>query len=820
MSTPSPNKRIRTRAERVAARVSYDNLFGKTSRLLFADEGLKKTGLVLIAALIISVICCAWDPPNPYRSGIRAERNLVSRAKFSVHSPDLTQAEKNEVRNRTICFYVNDSPKLDDYEGELINGLSIVLEEPDFANCSEESMNFLKGFLSSKSPENALAQVFETLRSYFAEDEGLKQFRASLELAFKQYREKGVLRALRAAQINDDSSNAVNNAIYIKVYEKGSSPKTARLELASEALLGSAYNVKTALKETIDNLEVVNYLANKIKNSVPDTLSYDVAATDAERDRNELVVENRYLNFDVGDRLVKAGEKLDEEALRLLRAERSELMRERSWSARALRFLALYSLFSFLLAGAFILFHNKTLTGNTRKSDQSLGSCAEFLATMLVFIGIGRALQVAPALSASLREIAPYLVFVQLAAIAASWEIAVAFGAIAALALNYSGGLGVNELIVFVGVGAIVSLASRNVRTRTQLFAVSICAAVAGFMFTLIVEYANDNYSDVFLAASFCALWCFFAGFFTAGVLPIFERLFGILTPMRLLEYSNPSHPLLLELNRRAPATYSHSIQTAALAEPAAEAIGARSALIRVGAYFHDVGKMLQPEHFTENQKDYNIHDDLEPRMSALVIVAHTKDGVDLGKRYRLPRQIVDLIEQHHGSMLVSFFYKKAVAAAQEKDPDAPALDEAPFRYPGPIPQTKEAAILMLADAVESASRSLSEWTPRRVENLVRKLSEARIEDGQFNDSGLTLGEIHVVEQSLVSTLLASKHTRVKYPDKDYKDKPADKAEQKENKEAKDRRDGSSSEGTAVLAPSDQSGITRTNFGFQNASEK
>ena len=126
----------------------------------------------------------------------------------------------------------------------------------------------------------------------------------------------------------------------------------------------------------------------------------------------------------------------------------------------------------------------------------------------------------------------------------------------------------------------------------------------------------------------------------------------------------------------------------------------------------------------------------------------------------------------------------------------------------------------MLADAVESASRSLSEWTPRRVENLVRKLSEARIEDGQFNDSGLTLGEIHIVEQSLVSTLLASKHTRVKYPDKDYKDKPTDKSEQKENKEVKERRDGSSSEGTVVLAPTDQSGITRTNFGFQNASEK
>ncbi len=820
MSTPSPNKRIRTRAQRVASRVSYDNLIEKASRVVRADDGLRKTGFVLIAALVISATCCAWDPPSPYKLGIKVERNIVSRTSFRVHSPDLTQAEKKEVRLKTLRYFVNDPAKLDDYEGELLNGLALILEEPDFANCSEESLRFLKGFLSSKSPENAQAQVFETLRSYFAADEGLKQCRAALEFSFAPYREKGVIRSLKSAQMIDEGDNSVNKAIYIEVYEKDSDPKSARRELASEALLGSGYNVRTLLKEKIDNLEVVSYLATKIKNSVPDTLVYDASETEAARDRNEHEVENRFLNYDVGDALVLAGRVLDEDALRLLRAEHAELMQKRSWRDRALRFLAFDALFSFLMLGSFVLFRNKSLVNGSNSSRQTVAQCVEFLGAMVVFIGAGRVLQIAPPLGEPLREIAPYLVFVQLAAIAASWEIAVAFGAIAALALNYSSSSGINELIVFVGVGAIVSLASRNVRTRTQLFVVALCAAIAGFMLTLVVEYAYDNYSSVFLTACFCSLWCLLAGFFTAGILPIFERAFGILTPMRLLEYSNPSHPLLLELNRRAPATYSHSIQTAALAEPAAEAVGARSALVRVGAYFHDVGKMLQPEHFTENQKDHNIHDDLEPRMSALVIVAHTKDGVDLGKRSRLPRQIVDLIEQHHGSMLVSFFYKKAVAAAHEKDPDAPALDEAPFRYPGPIPQTKEAAILMLSDAVESASRSLTDWTPRRVENLVRKLSDARIEDGQFNDSGLTLGEIRAIEQSLVSTLLASKHTRVKYPDKDYKEKTPDKTEQKENKDAKDRRDGSSSEGTTVLAPTEQSGIVRTNFGFQNASEK
>ena len=150
--------------------------------------------------------------------------------------------------------------------------------------------------------------------------------------------------------------------------------------------------------------------------------------------------------------------------------------------------------------------------------------------------------------------------------------------------------------------------------------------------------------------------------------------------------------------------------------------------------------------------------------MSALVIVAHVKDGGDLGRRYNLPQPIIDLIEQHHGTMLVSFFHQRALKAAQERDPDA-KLDEAPFRYPGPIPQSKEAGVLMLADAVESASRSLADWSPRRVESLVRKITEARIEDGQFRDSGLTFGEIQIIQQSLVATLIASRHSRVKYPD-------------------------------------------------------
>ncbi|MBR4832855.1 MAG: HDIG domain-containing protein, partial [Thermoguttaceae bacterium] len=317
-----------------------------------------------------------------------------------------------------------------------------------------------------------------------------------------------------------------------------------------------------------------------------------------------------------------------------------------------------------------------------------------------------------------------------------------------------------------------------------QLIGVAFSAGAGAFALSWLAEAAGTTNDRAYILgeAAFCGLWGLLAGFLTSGLLPIVERVFGVLTPMRLLEYGNPSHPLLLELNRRAPATYNHSIQTAAIAEAAAEAIGARASLVRVGAYFHDVGKMLQPERFTENQRGgYNVHDELEPRMSALVIVAHVKDGVDLAKRYRLPRPIVDLIEQHHGAMLAGFFYQKANEAAKDELPAGQQLDEAPFRYPGPIPQSKEAAILMLADAAESASRSLGDVAPGRIENLVRQLVAARLEDGQLNDSGLTLGEIRRVETSMVTSILASRHNRVKYPAKAADEARASKEEPRDN---------------------------------------
>ncbi len=254
-------------------------------------------------------------------------------------------------------------------------------------------------------------------------------------------------------------------------------------------------------------------------------------------------------------------------------------------------------------------------------------------------------------------------------------------------------------------------------------------------------------------------------GFFLGGSLPFVEKAFGIVTGISLLELGDITHPLLQELVRRAPGTHNHSVTVGTIAEAAAEKIGANALLVRIGAYFHDIGKMLKPHYFVENQAGAaNRHANLAPAMSTLIIIGHVKDGVDLGRQHHLPEPIIDLIEQHHGTTLVEYFYREATRRAGG-DPDCPVVQESAFRYPGPKPQSREAGILMISDAVESASRTLSEPTPARIDGLVNELIQKRLDDGQFDDCGLTLREIAEIRESLIKSLIGIYHGRVKYPE-------------------------------------------------------
>jgi putative nucleotidyltransferase with HDIG domain len=245
---------------------------------------------------------------------------------------------------------------------------------------------------------------------------------------------------------------------------------------------------------------------------------------------------------------------------------------------------------------------------------------------------------------------------------------------------------------------------------------------------------------------------------------------------MTLAELRDPKQPLLRELAQRAPGTYTHSLNVAAIAEAAAERIGGDSLLTYVGALYHDIGKMSKPEYFVENQGGGpNRHDRLSPAMSLLIVVAHVKDGMELAREFRLPPRLQHFIEAHHGTTLVEYFYHRARAQALATAPrdaegrpvedDTYVPDELEFRYPGPKPRTKEVAILMIADAVESAARAMPEPSPAKIEQLVRSIAHKRLMDGQFDDCELTLRDLNLIVESIVRTLTSMHHVRIAYPE-------------------------------------------------------
>jgi hypothetical protein len=311
----------------------------------------------------------------------------------------------------------------------------------------------------------------------------------------------------------------------------------------------------------------------------------------------------------------------------------------------------------------------------------------------------------------------------------------------------------------------------REIRNRRAMIRAStVTAFVGGVMFALTIipqlSISSGAWRIILINSAFAFASAYLVGFVMLGALPSIERIFGLTTGLTLSELRDPRHPLLRQMQQKAPGTYNHSLQIANIAESAADTIGADSLLVYVGALYHDIGKINKPEYFIENQAGGpNKHDKLSPAMSLLIITGHVKDGVELGREYGLPRVLQHFIESHHGTTLIEYFFHAARSKAAE-DGQEDAVEEFEFRYPGPKPRTREAAILMLCDCIESATRAMGEPTPNRIENLVRSLSRKRLEDGQFDECPLSFRELRTVEDSIIKSLCAIYHGRIAYPSK------------------------------------------------------
>lgn len=309
--------------------------------------------------------------------------------------------------------------------------------------------------------------------------------------------------------------------------------------------------------------------------------------------------------------------------------------------------------------------------------------------------------------------------------------------------------------------GGLSAYTVRDIKNRTQIFR-SFLYILIGYVVSIVAFGLErfDSFGQMVLSFAFAGSNALISPVLTYGLIIFFERLFKITTDLTFLELTDFNNPLLKELAKSAPGTFNHSVAMGTLAETTAEAIGANTLLARVGAYYHDIGKTLDPESFVENQMtSENVHEKLAPEKSVRLILDHVKKGIELAEKNNLPKEIIDFIPMHHGTMVISYFYEKAKEIHGEDNVD---IDE--FRYPGPKPNTKETAIVMLADACESTVRAMTNSDAQKIENVISNLINSRIDDGQLDEAPLTFNDIRKIKESFLSILVGHQHKRIRYP--------------------------------------------------------
>ncbi len=343
--------------------------------------------------------------------------------------------------------------------------------------------------------------------------------------------------------------------------------------------------------------------------------------------------------------------------------------------------------------------------------------------------------------------------------------------------------------------GFVAVFLTHQVRRRSKVVRAGVFIGIATTILAIATGQIliQDDWKTILMQCGTTLLAGTLTAMLISGVLPLLESMFRITTDVSWLEMADLNHPLLKRLTFEAPGTSHHSQVVARLSEAAADAIGANGMLCRVASYFHDIGKLKKPQYFIENiDNEDNPHNELTPTMSALIIIAHVKDGVDLALKHRLNNEIISVIREHHGTTLVQYFYdrarKRRREVEDEKDEgkstsdDLPAVEEKNFRYPGPKPQTRESAIISLADSIESASRSITKPTPPKIEQLIDEITKGRIRDGQLDECGLTFADLAKVKNSFYNTLCGMMHTRISYKQDEEGEKPKAKAKGEDRK--------------------------------------
>ena len=771
-------------------------VFLQRNRLSLALEMLKQAdvmlriGMCVLTGLLFWFITTGWERPFSYREGQIPERAIAARVPFSVVNESETEKARDARRRKVTTIYRHDQGQINQLRLQLIEAIIQLKNVESFEalqkgkNTSEIWADFMNGIppqsdanetpsseispnqanpiAAADAPENPTPAVADpaTSAKYFDEfqakldsDQELDKLKQDVTAAMAHIYEDGLLLGL---QHEFDREGGNQSQIRVVVND-GEPAKLVTVE---------SVRLENALKKLRTNLEarMSEPLARhvfawfSVKDRLQETLSIDRKATDlqAEEEAKEVPVVLR--PYVPGDILADGGIPITAESLALLRREHKAMSRAMSMTTKLSLTLSHYGMYSaiFLICGFYSVFRRREVL--TNKTSLLRVLCLSVVTLLLCRFA---------AIDFPETVLIPLLLFSMTIVVAYDQEVALLLSTVMALIVVVTLGFEMKDFTIYVAAMATAILCLRHVRNRTKLIYVGLITAAIAAATSIGAATLSDPLQgyEILISAAWYGFFSVVAGLLMTGLLPFIESLFDIQTELSLLELSDVSHPLLQELVRRAPGTYHHTMNVASIAEAAAEAIDANGLLVRVGAYFHDIGKMLKPGYFIENQGEGgNRHESLLPAMSTLVIIAHVKDGADLARQHNLPNSLVDFIMQHHGTTLVEYFYRRANEESKA-DPDSGEVDEHSYRYPGPKPQSKEAAVLMLADTVESACRTLTDPTSSRIENLVHELALKKLLDGQFDECGLTLSELKKIEVSLVKSLAAVYHARIKYPD-------------------------------------------------------
>ena len=540
-------------------------------------------------------------------------------------------------------------------------------------------------------------------------------------------------------------------------------------------------NLRIRLDSLCGKKEIARTLFDIFRAGLQPNLLYDAIATRNAIDLAVSKIPPSTVSFEEGDTLIEPGETITAELIERLKAYRKA---EESRGSDSLIFNALF-LENFVLSTLFlitIIAYAKYGLCDFYKDNRALAiagvSILLNLCIIRLILEIGNSVL---ANNSSSLAIVPYSAPCALASIIVAVLVGTAPAIMCALTIAVLFGIIQNNSIEFLLTafltGIVASFISSNILKRGMLLRAGLMAGTATSVAVLILGLI-DNLSVTLVSqqALITIIFGVLSGVLAVGFLPIFEQFFKITTGITLLELTDFNHPLLRRMQMEAPGTYHHSLMVANLSENAAAAIDANPLLCRVCCLFHDVGKLVKPDYFVENQKDgINPHEEKSSSMSALIIKAHVKEGVELARKYKLPKIIIDVIRQHHGTGLIRYFYYQAqqeqsrqislpFPEKQNRSLEEQKVDESTYRYDGPRPAFKESAIIFFADGVEAASRSLKKVTQPALEELIDKMFTSRIADGQLDQCPLTFQELHAIRSSFIYTLINMLHARIEYP--------------------------------------------------------